>query len=142
PTWHWSPITSTADTCIQSMQPSENHNGSQNANTLEATHSQDVEGKLSAFPSSFTLFLMDCFPVAEQDVFNKFKDRESGKFKEYITSDVMGILSLYESTQLRISGQLILDEAFVFTQTQLKGVVDTREGNLAKQVKHALHSPF
>ncbi|PWA56529.1 PHS1-like protein [Artemisia annua] len=68
PTWEWSPIASTADTCIQSMQPSENHNSSQNANPMEATLSQDVQGKLSAFPPSFTSLLMDCFPAAEQEM--------------------------------------------------------------------------
>lgn len=75
-------------------------------------------------------------------MFNKFKDCGSGKFKEYITSDVMGMLALYESAQLRIRGELILDEAFAFTETHLKGVVDTLEGNLARQVKHALRSSF
>ncbi|KAI3740723.1 hypothetical protein L2E82_31194 [Cichorium intybus] len=77
------------------------------------------------------------------DVFNKFKDISSGKFKEYVTADVRGMLNLFESTQLRIRGESILDEAFVFTEAQLMGVVlDTLEGNLANQVKHALRSPF
>ncbi|GKG38553.1 hypothetical protein Tco_0460265, partial [Tanacetum coccineum] len=48
------------------MQTSENHNGSQILNPLEAALSQDVQGKLSAFPLSFTSLLMDCFPAAEQ----------------------------------------------------------------------------
>lgn len=52
------------------------------------------------------------------------------------------MLSFYESTQLRTSGECILDEAFVFTQAQLMGLVDRLEGNLATQVKHALRSPF
>ncbi|GJZ09426.1 protein poor homologous synapsis 1 [Tanacetum coccineum] len=68
PTREWSPIASTADTCIQSRQPSENHNGSQISNPLEATLSQDVQGKLSAFPPSFTSLLMDCFPAAKQEM--------------------------------------------------------------------------
>nr|WIM34772.1 beta-elemene synthase [Chrysanthemum indicum] len=77
------------------------------------------------------------------DVFNKFKDFSTGKFKEYITRDVKGLLSFYESTQLRIQGETILDEAFAFTEAQLKDVVDTTlEGNLAQQVKHALNFPF
>ncbi|GJR11009.1 protein semi-rolled leaf 2 [Tanacetum coccineum] len=37
-------------------------------NPLEATLSQDVRGKLSAFPPSFTSLLMDCFPAAEQEM--------------------------------------------------------------------------
>nr|A0A1L2D3T3.1 RecName: Full=10-epi-juneol synthase; AltName: Full=Tau-cadinol synthase; AltName: Full=Terpene synthase 1; Short=IhsTPS1 [Inula hupehensis]AMQ26035.1 10-epi-junenol synthase [Inula hupehensis] len=77
------------------------------------------------------------------NVFNKFKDYTSDhKFKEYIMADVRGMLGLYESTQLRIRGETILEEAFAFTESQLKGVLDTLEGNIARQVKHALTSPF
>lgn len=77
------------------------------------------------------------------DVFNKFKDVSSGKFKEYVTRDVKGLLTFYESTQLRIQGETILDEAFAFTEDQLKVAVDTTlEGNLAQQVKQALIYPF
>ena len=76
------------------------------------------------------------------DVFNKFQDCSSGKFKEYITRDVKGLLSFYESTQLRIQGETILDEALAFTEVQLKDAVDTLEGSLAQQVKQALNFPF
>ncbi|CAH1440153.1 unnamed protein product [Lactuca virosa] len=69
-----------------------------------------------------------------------FKD-SSGKFKEYITADLRGMLSFSESTQLRIRGESILDEAFIFIETQLVDVVDTLESNLARQVRHALSSP-
>ncbi|KAI3740727.1 hypothetical protein L2E82_31198 [Cichorium intybus] len=75
------------------------------------------------------------------DVFNKFKDHSSGKFKEYLTTDVRGMLSMYEATQVCTRGESILDEAMAFTEAQLMGVVDTLEGNLAQQVKHALRSP-
>ncbi|XP_024977692.1 germacrene A synthase short form [Cynara cardunculus var. scolymus] len=76
------------------------------------------------------------------DVFNKFKDASSGTFKEYITSDVKGMLGLYESSQLRLRGESILDEASVFTETRLKSMVNTLEGNLAQQVKQSLRRPF
>lgn len=76
------------------------------------------------------------------DVFNKFKDHSSGKFRDYIKSDVRGILSFYESAQLSIRGESILDEALVFTEAQLMSVVDTLNGDLALQVKHALMIPF
>ena len=59
-----------------------------------------------------------------------------------ITTDMRAILSFYESTQLRIRGEYILDEASEFTELQLKGVVDTLEEKLARKVKHALISPF
>ncbi|KAJ0432027.1 hypothetical protein HanIR_Chr17g0854811 [Helianthus annuus] len=56
-----SAIASSPDTYIQSYYPVENHDGSLNSNHL----SQDVQGKLSAFPPSFTSLLMNCYPVAE-----------------------------------------------------------------------------
>ncbi|CAI9289406.1 unnamed protein product [Lactuca saligna] len=76
------------------------------------------------------------------DVFKKFKDCSSGAFKEDMITDVKATLNFYECTQLRIRGESILDEAFVFTEAQLKSVENTLEGNLAQQVKHALKTPF
>ncbi|KAL8199348.1 hypothetical protein R6Q57_012916 [Mikania cordata] len=76
------------------------------------------------------------------DVFNKFKDCNSGKFNEDITIDVKGMLSFYESAQLRIRGESILDEAFAFTETKLKTIEKTLQGRLALQVKHALERPI
>ncbi|XP_071687884.1 10-epi-juneol synthase-like [Rutidosis leptorrhynchoides] len=75
------------------------------------------------------------------DVFKKFKDYSSGKFKDDIKSDVRGILSLYEAAQLSIHGESILDEALVFAKAQLTSVVDTLESDLVQQVKHALIIP-
>ncbi|CAH1429913.1 unnamed protein product [Lactuca virosa] len=76
------------------------------------------------------------------DVFNKFKDSTSGAFKEDISTDVKGMLGLYESAQLRTRGESILDEASVFTETQLKSVVNNLEGKLAQQVLQSLRRPF
>ncbi|KAI3760922.1 hypothetical protein L1987_51325 [Smallanthus sonchifolius] len=76
------------------------------------------------------------------DVFNKFKDFSSGEFKEDMTTDVRGMLSFYESSQLRIRGESILDEAFAFTETKLKTIGKELQGDLARQVKHALERSF
>jgi len=56
------------------------------------------------------------------EVFNKFKDFSSSQFNEDISTDVRGMLSLYESAQLRIRGESILDEAFAFTEAKLKSL--------------------
>ncbi|KAI7727440.1 hypothetical protein M8C21_024343 [Ambrosia artemisiifolia] len=72
------------------------------------------------------------------DVFNKFKDFNLGEFKADITKDVKAMLGLYESAQLRINGESILEEAFSFTENKLKAV----EGTLPPYVKHALERPF
>ncbi|XP_059644324.1 valerianol synthase TPS1A-like isoform X2 [Cornus florida] len=76
------------------------------------------------------------------DVFNKFKDN-NGKFNENLTRDVMGMLSLYEASHLRINGEDILDEALAFTTTHLESMVtDELSPFLAKQVMHALEQPL
>nr|XP_043636532.1 germacrene A synthase short form-like [Erigeron canadensis] len=72
------------------------------------------------------------------DVFNKFKDFSTGKFKEHIRTDVKGMLCFYECTHLGIRGESILDEALAFTESHLKSVVGTLEGTLAKQVTQGL----
>ncbi|GJR17716.1 hypothetical protein Tco_0966243 [Tanacetum coccineum] len=51
---------------------------SQISNPLEATLSQDVQGKLSAFPLSFTSLLMDGFPTAEQEMLSKVQKVVNG----------------------------------------------------------------
>ncbi|KAM0039522.1 putative lyase [Helianthus debilis subsp. tardiflorus] len=76
------------------------------------------------------------------DVFNKFKDFSMGEFTEDITTDARGMMSFYESAQLRISGESILDEAVSFLETKLKTVEKTLQGALARQVKHVLERPF
>lgn len=73
------------------------------------------------------------------DIFNKFKD-SNGKFKETLTGDPMGLLSLYEATHVRTHGEDILDEAFAFTTSQLESMLATSNLTpfVANQVAHAL----
>ncbi|KAJ4724655.1 Terpene synthase [Melia azedarach] len=76
-------------------------------------------------------------------VFNKFKESD-GKFKESLISDVRGILSLYEATQLRVHEEDILEEALIFTTTHLKKIslaLDTSP-QLANYVTKGLEQPF
>ncbi|KAI5642195.1 hypothetical protein M9H77_00273 [Catharanthus roseus] len=75
------------------------------------------------------------------DVFNKFKDSK-GKFKELIVKDVKGMLSLYEASNYRIQGENILEEALLFTTSQLEYILKELSGSLAAQVKRALNFPI
>ncbi|CAK9134282.1 unnamed protein product [Ilex paraguariensis] len=75
------------------------------------------------------------------DVFKKFKDDE-GKFKESLNTNVEGLLSLYEATQLRVHGEGILEEALAFTTTNLKFLFPHLTNPLAEQVNHALQLPI
>ncbi|XP_042488090.1 valencene synthase-like, partial [Macadamia integrifolia] len=75
------------------------------------------------------------------NAFNRFKDSK-GRFKEDLIKDVPGMLCLYEATFLRVHGKDILDEALVFTTTQLKSLVTDLKPPLATQVMHALKQPL
>ncbi|GMQ02844.1 hypothetical protein CsSME_00048895 [Camellia sinensis var. sinensis] len=75
----------------------------------------------------------------ESDVFNKFRD-SNGEFKETVSNDVQGMLSLYEATYLKIRGEGFLDEAHAFTIAQLESLVGGPHlsSDLSEQVMHAL----
>ncbi|XP_050214542.1 probable terpene synthase 6 [Mercurialis annua] len=75
------------------------------------------------------------------DVFNKFKNIH-GEFKESMTNDVRGLLSLYEATFLSVHEEDILDEALVFTRHHLEILAENCSPNLAKHIKNALYRPF
>ncbi|KAG4204023.1 hypothetical protein ERO13_A04G022950v2, partial [Gossypium hirsutum] len=71
------------------------------------------------------------------EVFNKFKD-EQGNFKSSVTSDVRGLLELYEASYLRVHGEDILDETISFTTNHLSLAVASVDYPLSEQVSHAL----
>ncbi|KAD3338100.1 hypothetical protein E3N88_33621 [Mikania micrantha] len=80
------------------------------------------------------------------DIFNKYKDNE-GSFKESLTSNVEGMLELYEATYMRVRGEVVLDDALVFTKNQLQKV--TRDPflwnctlSLSKHIEKALERPI
>lgn len=74
-------------------------------------------------------------------MFEKFKDGQ-GNFKESLTCDVRGMLSLYEATHLRIHGEDILEEALSFTTSHLQSVAENSASPLSKQITHALRQPL
>ncbi|KAK9133659.1 hypothetical protein Scep_013187 [Stephania cephalantha] len=79
------------------------------------------------------------------DVFNKFKD-DKGEFKSCLIDDVKGMLSLYEAAHIRFHGEDVLDEALIFTTTNLTSMMKSSTSfscsPLGRQVKHSLDQPF
>ncbi|KAK2639894.1 hypothetical protein Ddye_027689 [Dipteronia dyeriana] len=74
--------------------------------------------------------------------FNKFKD-SNGKFNEILRSNVKGMLSLYETTHLRLQGEDILEEALTFSKAHLiKSLTENSIPHLAKQIINALELPL
>nr|QWB49539.1 terpene synthase 5 [Aquilaria sinensis] len=76
------------------------------------------------------------------DMFNKFKD-ESGKLKESLSEDVIGLLSLHGAASVRLHGEDILEQAFDFSTKHLKSVAEDTSSSpkLAAQASQALKYP-
>ncbi|KAI3682833.1 hypothetical protein L1987_83136 [Smallanthus sonchifolius] len=93
----------------------------------------------------FRLLRQQGFYVSS-DIFNKHKENE-GSFKESLASDVGGMLELYEATYMRVRGEVILDDALVFTKNQLRKVTKDPIGwdcplSLSKHIEEALERPI
>ncbi|XVF77226.1 hypothetical protein PTKIN_Ptkin14bG0025600 [Pterospermum kingtungense] len=71
------------------------------------------------------------------EAFNMFKDGK-GNFKSSLTSDVRGLLELYEACYLRVHGEDILEEAISYATTHLNLAVPTLDYPGSEQVRHAL----
>lgn len=89
-----------------------------------------------------------CFRIMRQhgfyiscDIFEKFTNGKR-KFKDSLTSDVEGLLSLYEASHVRIHGEDVLDEALEFTTMHLNSMANNLNGLMAQEVNHALNQPL
>ena len=76
------------------------------------------------------------------DVFRRFKG-DDGKFKEYLTKDAKGILSLYEAAHMVTMRDYILDEALSFAMSCLETLVasGTCQPHLSRRIQNALGQP-
>ncbi|PQQ16398.1 (-)-germacrene D synthase-like [Prunus yedoensis var. nudiflora] len=97
---------------------------------------QETDNELYTAALRFRLLRQQGYNIS-CDIFNNFKDGD-GKFKESLVNDVVGLLSLYEATHLRIHGEDILDEALTFTTTHLESATHRLSPILLKQVTHAM----
>lgn len=77
----------------------------------------------------------------EVDAFVTFVDKEN-KFRENLSSDVEGLLSLHEAAHIRIPGENILEEAVAFTRHHLTRMLPQLESSSREQVQHALKYPL
>lgn len=73
------------------------------------------------------------------EIFKKFLD-EKDKFKKSLSVDIKGMLSLFEAAQVRTYEDSILEEAHVFTKTELrKNIQNCSNSFFVKQVNRALN---
>ncbi|XP_059439290.1 alpha-farnesene synthase-like [Corylus avellana] len=76
-----------------------------------------------------------------QDMFSGFMDEKTGAFRKSIHANFKGMLELLEASYLALEGENILDEAKQLSTAILKENTCNLDGNLAKQVAHALELP-
>uniref|UniRef100_A0ACD5ZG04 Uncharacterized protein n=1 Tax=Avena sativa TaxID=4498 RepID=A0ACD5ZG04_AVESA len=75
------------------------------------------------------------------DVFNKFKGEE-GSFNKDITTDLRGLLSLYNAAYLSVHGESALDEAISFARNHIESMRGNLKYPLSEQVKRNLQIPY
>ncbi|KAL8528066.1 hypothetical protein ACS0TY_005765 [Phlomoides rotata] len=77
------------------------------------------------------------------NVFDKFIGKDN-KFEDIHSSDVEGLLSLYEASHVRVHGESVLEEAVAFTTEHLtRWEQELLEPSLSKEkVKQALQQPL
>ncbi|XWS28559.1 hypothetical protein CRYUN_Cryun25bG0080500 [Craigia yunnanensis] len=76
------------------------------------------------------------------DVFNKFNNGD-GMFKEELTSNIKGMINLYEASHWGMHGELILDEALAFTTLHLESLVSQScPDHLREYIANALNRPY
>ncbi|KAI3768529.1 hypothetical protein L2E82_19282 [Cichorium intybus] len=89
-----------------------------------------------------------CFRILRQngfhvlpDPFMRFKG-DNNMFDEKLNTDIRGLMALYEASQLRIEGEIILDEAEKFSYQILQEKMKFLEEDQARMVRHTLENPY
>ncbi|KAH7652873.1 Beta-cubebene synthase protein [Dioscorea alata] len=102
--------------------------------------SSDTDDDLHTVALRFRLLRQhNCYMPS--DIFNRFMNDES-KFKEEVSNDLEGMLSLYEAAYLGIPGENKLDEAIDFTRSHLESLVKHVEPRFARKIEHTLETPL
>ncbi|PWA50581.1 (-)-germacrene D synthase [Artemisia annua] len=78
------------------------------------------------------------------DIFNDYKDT-NGFFIKSLSDDFQGMLDLFEAAYMRVHGEVVLDEALVFTKMHLDSIArDPLRCNptLSQHIREALERPI
>lgn len=100
---------------------------------LERLVDSDLGDDLYANALQFRLLRHNGFP-AHSDVFNKFIDGKTGKFKDSLIKDKRGLLSLYEASYLATKHEDELLQAMEFTATHLNQILNNANNNAGDHV--------
>ncbi|MCL7025262.1 hypothetical protein MKW94_023839 [Papaver nudicaule] len=108
-------------------------------------HDDDQKMNDNLYATSLRFRLLRQYGFHEtQDIFDEFRHAKGG-FKESITGNVKGILSLFEAAHLLSDGESILSEAIVFTRTHLLDNLSKSNSNInvnmANPIRRSLETP-
>ncbi|KAL8495048.1 hypothetical protein ACS0TY_019270 [Phlomoides rotata] len=113
-------------------------------NSLERIYAEkkDMEKDLHATALKFRLLRQHGYHVS-QEVFSSFMD-DTGNFKESLSDDVKGLISLYEASFLSMEDEPILDAGKDFSTRHFAGklVQFPADHSLGNQIRHALELPL
>ncbi|KAK2447436.1 putative terpene synthase [Trifolium repens] len=102
------------------------------------------EGDLHLLALAFRLLRQKGHHISPE-IFEKFKSNKKN-IDEKLSKDVQGIWSLYEAAQLRIHGEVILDEALDFTYAHLNSLIINNDQLispfLGTQIRRCLKTPL
>ncbi|MQM18192.1 hypothetical protein Taro_051179 [Colocasia esculenta] len=99
-----------------------------------------VSKNLHAVSLRFRLLRQGAYEISS-DQFNKFKDVH-GHFRGNLSSNIQGLLSLYEASYLGTPEDDILEEAKSFCKRELESMLDRLQPPLTTEVVHALDMPL
>ncbi|KAL2331794.1 hypothetical protein Fmac_019375 [Flemingia macrophylla] len=99
----------------------------------------DVTQDLCATALQFRLLRHNGWPTCS-DVFNKFLNK-NGDFNESITSDIWGMLSLYEASFLGAKGEEVLQQAMDFSEAHLQQSLPHLSPDVGRIVARSLTLP-
>ncbi|KAI5435585.1 hypothetical protein KIW84_022123 [Lathyrus oleraceus] len=95
-----------------------------------------LEDNVCSIAMFFRVLRQQGFRVSS-NVFTRYKD-DQGNFNRKLTTNIEGMISLYEASHMMIHGEEILEEALAFTSTNLESIATQLSPFLATQVKHTL----
>jgi len=88
--------------------------------------------------SSSSRNLSQTIPWHISDVFVRLKDKEGG----FLVDSPKDLLNLYNAAHMRTHGDIILNEAILYSQRRLDTMIPYMEGSLAREIKSALEIPL
>ncbi|XP_058762450.1 probable terpene synthase 11 [Vicia villosa] len=101
---------------------------------LERICDWDASTNLFAASLQFRLLRHNGWPTCS-DIFRNFLDK-SGNFKESLTKDISGMLSLYEASYLGTQDEEILKQALKFSRTRLSELIS----HTSPEIDHIVRS--